>query len=162
MLKKTLIQHFSFCQFTVMKNLAEVTDEDSLIAPDPGGNCANWILGHIVWGRGLAHKLIGAEPPMPDKEVEMYRRGGDPIEKGTDVLYVDQLLAAFLSSQEVLKVALTGMTDEQFAAPKPEGMDSPGGDSIGEQLAALAFHEAYHAGQLGVIRRIMGKEDCLT
>lgn len=163
MLKRALIQQFKFTQFTVLKNLEGVTHKESLTGPDPAGNCANWVLGHIVWSRGLIHKLIGEKQSLHEEKAAFYQRGGEPIGEGSGaVVALEELLGAFISSHATLKTALEEMSEERYGAPKPEGWDSPGGDSIGEQLAALAFHEAYHAGQLGMIRRITGKKDCLT
>jgi len=33
--------------------------------------------------------------------------------------------------------------------------------SLGSKLAVLQFHEAYHAGQLGLLRRIAGKKGAI-
>lgn len=162
MFKKALIQQFKFAQFTVLKNLERVTHEESLRGPEPEGNCANWVLGHIVQCRGPIHTLLGKEPPMPKERIDRYRRGSDAITGEGGAIDMEELLGAYIASQKELIAGLEAMADEKFAAPKPENWDSPGGDTVGEQLAALVFHESYHAGQLGIIRRALGKGDNLT
>ncbi len=44
------------------KNLDGVTHEESLIQPEGGGNCLNWVLGHIVATRDNAIRLLNQEP----------------------------------------------------------------------------------------------------
>ena len=53
---------------------------------------------------------------------------------------------------------LSEVPDETWSSPAPP---RPGGDpdeTIGTLLTFLVFHEAYHVGQLGVIRRALGYE----
>lgn len=33
-------------------NVAGLTHEESLIQPRPGGNCLNWVMGHLLWISG--------------------------------------------------------------------------------------------------------------
>jgi hypothetical protein len=43
------------------------------------------------------------------------------------------------------------MTPEQLAHGDANG-------TLGDKLGFLQFHEAYHAGQIGLLRRLVGKE----
>ena len=52
---------------------------------------------------------------------------------------------------------LEKMTEEDFAAPA-EHVLSGEPSTVGLQLAGLQFHEAYHVGQTGVLRRFLGNE----
>jgi uncharacterized damage-inducible protein DinB len=46
------------------------------------------------------------------------------------------------------------MTEEHLAA-------SAGKETVGDQLAFLQFHEAYHIGQAGLLRRLAGKDGAI-
>ncbi len=162
MLKKALIQQFNFTLYTMEKNLEGMSHEDCLTRSEGGGNSANWVLGHIVLCRDLAHQLVGADTLMTEEEGFIYRRGAEPQTDPDNELPLEKLMKLCQISQKEIILRLEGMTDEQFGAPKPEGWKSPGGDTVGEQLAALTFHEAYHAGQLGMIRRAKGLENPMT
>ena len=51
--------------------------------PEPAGNCINWVLGHMVTGRGLVLMLAGAEPAvLTDDEAASYRRGSAALRDG--------------------------------------------------------------------------------
>jgi uncharacterized damage-inducible protein DinB len=43
---------------------------------------------------------------------------------------------------------------EERVAQSPTGNPN---ESLGSLLATVMFHQAYHAGQLGILRRIVGK-----
>lgn len=143
-----LIRMYQINQFAALRNLDGFTHEESLRGPDGGGNCANWILGHIMSSRNHLLGLLGAEPVLPANRLAVYQRGS----KGLDgqELPFDTLLQAFVDAQGRIEAALLGMSEDRFAelvqAEKPP-----------ENPALLQFHEAYHIGQLGLLRRIMGK-----
>ena len=48
------------------------------------------------------------------------------------------------------------LAPEQFARPLGRTMPD-GSDTVGGMLRFLAWHEAYHPGQLGLLRRLAGK-----
>ena len=43
----------------VKRNLEGLTHEESLVQPQPGGNCLNWIVGHLVEETGQPRVKIG-------------------------------------------------------------------------------------------------------
>jgi uncharacterized damage-inducible protein DinB len=61
------------------------------------------------------------------------------------------ILADLDRSQERLMTRLERVTDEELAAARGES-------TMGKQLAFYQFHETYHVGQTGLLRRIGGKE----
>ena len=68
------------------------------------------------------------------------------------------MLAAIAAAQDSILAGLDAITPEALAAPAPL---SPGGnpdETVGSLLAGLVFNEAYHSGQLGVLRRAAGKD----
>lgn len=39
--------------------------------------------------------------------------------------------------------------------------EEPAGNTRGRQLEFLQFHEAYHVGQVGLLGRLLGKDDAI-
>jgi len=54
-----------------------------------------------------------------------------------------------------LKAKFASLTEADLAAPAT-GRPLPGANTVAEQLAFIAFHESYHVGQLGYIRKSIG------
>ena len=145
-----------YTRFVVNANLKGVADADHFRAPAGGGNCLNWVLGHLVQSRSGWLAMLGQEPVIGPDRVERYRRGSEAVVAPDDAVPPSELLEAFNRSQEPLLAGLAGLTEATLAAKAPF---SPGNDpeeTVGTLCVGLAFHEAYHAGQLGVIRRTLG------
>jgi len=135
-------------------NLDGVSNEEALVQPQSGGNCINWVVGHIVATRGAVFLAMGSEPSWPEKESSRYQRHSRPITGPGDGVPFDRLVQEFDRSQERLQSALGNLSDADLAKPLEDG-------TVGEQLSVLHFHEAYHLGQLGLLRRIAGKEGAI-
>ena len=56
-----LASMYEFSYFAINRNLKELTHEDSVLVPEPSGNCINWVLGHIISARGMMLLLRSAE-----------------------------------------------------------------------------------------------------
>lgn len=141
----------NFETFTVLQfnnrvvniNLENLTHEDSLVAPVSGGNCINWILGHMLVTRDDINEILGIEKICDEILLERYKRGTKPITK-ENAVDISELLELFNKSQAAIeeKVSSTDFKNRQ--------------DTL-KDLVILAFHEAYHAGQTGLLRRVAGK-----
>ena len=151
--KHALKSQFQVLYGTISDNLAEMSHEDSLVQPSPGGNCANWILGHLTNVQNQTMQLLGEAPVWESPELE--RAGLDPITSPDRAIDFDTMKANFLGSAERCLAAIDGLSDEQLAQggiPHPFG----GETTRGALLALLSFHQAYHAGQLALSRRVAG------
>jgi hypothetical protein len=135
-------------------NTEGLTHADSLVQPHGGGNCCNWVLGHIVSTRNVILNLLGEQPILSEGEASLYQRGSNPIEDGIKAHSFESLLADFDRSQEQIMSALKSVPDEDLARKIDD-------ETVAQKLATLHFHEAYHVGQLGLLRRIVGKEGAI-
>ena len=59
-----LAKMFEFSYAAVSRNLDGVSHAESLVVPQPcGGNCLNWVFGHVVTARG--HKVRAGCRTLP-------------------------------------------------------------------------------------------------
>jgi len=128
-----LLTVYRFTYFTLERNLEGLTDDEALVAPAPGGNCVNWLVGHILLYRDVVHR------PMPE---------------GVPTLAV--LGAARERSQAQVLERLEQVGAERLAERASETM------TVTERLGFLGFHEAYHVGQVGLSRRLLGKAGAIA
>jgi uncharacterized damage-inducible protein DinB len=140
------------------KNLQDVTHEESLRQPEGGGNCLNWVLGHIVATRNVVLEMLQQEPVWSKEVVDSYKRGSAPIRDDSYAQPLDKIVADLDRTQDRLVAGLTEASEVQLSAPSAE--KAPG-DTVGETLFILQFHEAYHAGQTGLLRRMAGHEGAI-
>jgi uncharacterized damage-inducible protein DinB len=138
-------------------NLEGVTHEESLIQPTPPANCLNWVMGHLLNVYNMALVELGQEPVMDQKALARYARGAPPLEKPSDALDFTSLRAAWNEAVRRIDAALAGLTEETLNRPAPQGPPMQPGDTLREVIATLLFHQSYHVGQTGVLRRATGK-----
>ncbi|RPI17422.1 MAG: DinB family protein [Ignavibacteriae bacterium] len=133
---------FKYTGYLINKSLHDIDHEESIIEPELGGNSINWILGHLVVSKDDVLKDLGLES-LGNKEYEKnYERGTKPDPKCA--IKLEEILKLFNEGHEKVMKALeeNPVTDEEKR----------------QNIIFLAFHEAYHCGQIGLLRRVLGKE----
>ena len=152
--QKAIAQHFQLMYQTAALNLNGLTPEQSLAQPSPGGNCANWILGHLMNVHNGVMSLVGEKPVWESGQLE--RAGTEPITGPAKAIDWNIMRDRFLGSKDRCLAAISALSDEALAesVPHPFG----GTCSRAELLNILAFHQTYHTGQLALCRRIAGLE----
>ncbi len=144
---------FDFNHRALGLNVADLTHADSLVIAAPGTNCTNWMLGHVVSNRSAVLELLGAEPLWSEADSQPFCEGGAWADPPAQARPWASLLADFETTQERIRWALDTVTADHLAAlHKPESRRPRG-----MQLHFLQFHEAYHVGQIGLMRRVVGK-----
>jgi len=150
--QEIVAQHFRLMYQTAAANLDGLTQEQSLIQPSPGGNCANWILGHLMNVHNGVMNLVDEKPVW--ESGQLARAGEDPITGPTNAIDWNTMRERFLGSKERCLAAISALSDKALAEPVPHPFG--GTTSRAELLNLLAFHQTYHVGQLAVSRRIAG------
>jgi len=151
---KMLSHIFNYNYRSLKMNTDDISHEESLISPDQGGNCINWVVGHILSSRiGILQKLGESNIPNANKYLQ-YSRGSETVIDSSNAILIKQLLKDLQESQEKLENALSNLSEVDLEKPIEK-------KTLGETLEFLQFHETYHIGQLGILRRIVGKEGAI-
>jgi len=159
MTSNDLASMFEFSYFAINRNLSDLTHEDSVFIPAPSGNCINWVLGHIVSARGMMLLLTGAGTPvLSEAEAAVFQRGSAAMKSGDQGVDFARLKSALEESQKQLLPALQALSDEALASPVPEKFKRPPlAGTLGQAFVTMNYHEGYHNGQIGLLRRLAGK-----
>ena len=138
---------FGYNDYALKTNMTGITQEDSLVTPPNNGNCINWILGHIIVTRDEMLEAMGLEKICNDLITKAYISGSEPV-KRNDAWDIEGLMQLFDQSQEIITKHMETLNlDDQI--DKRKG------------YAGFAFHESYHIGQIGILRRMLGKESLI-
>ncbi|MGC4191768.1 MAG: DinB family protein [Thermomicrobiales bacterium] len=145
-------------QHVLGRQVAGLTHADSLLQPQPRGNCLNWVVGHMAASREGMLGVLDEDAVFGMNALVHYVRGSEPIlADGDGVLPLADLLSGFNAQQERLARAIAAASPETLAHPSP-GME---GMSVIEELQFLAWHETYHLGQTDFLRQLSGVDDCV-
>lgn len=162
MLERALANQLTFTHFAALKNLAGVTHEESLRAPHGGGNCMNWVLGHIVYSRSGIARALGAAVLLPKDRAAVYERGAAALTPSSPVVPFEELVALYGRYQEDHLARLAKLDAATLAREVPSLFRPEVPEPLGVFLSSLVFHEGYHVGQLGLLRRALGKPGAIA
>jgi uncharacterized damage-inducible protein DinB len=136
----------------INKAIADVRPEDWFRKPGDDSNHLMWLLGHVVVHRGLVLKTIGGH--WDSSWASLFTRGSERVDDA-DYPSVDEMQKAWNQISEQLKNALREAPEDVLAKASPEGMPSFD-KKLSGTVAFLAFHDAYHTGQVSFLRKWLG------
>jgi len=133
-------------------NLEGITAEQAAKRP-PNGAHSIWelVLHATGWRNEVSRRATGqpaGEPPEGD-----WPDVGDP----SPARWQAALDALDASHRELVKI-VSGMSDEQLLKPTNDPRDRPLGTGVSyyELLHGIVQHDAYHSGQIAILRKILG------
>jgi hypothetical protein len=144
MLHQPIASLLETCSAIYNRNLGGITHTDSVRELPGGGNCINWIAGHLVVSRDSYRRLLGLPLVIPDSFKDLYKRGSENITP-TNAVDLEEIKALYNANLDGILEALPNATLESGSEPF-------------HTLLFLCFHESYHVGQIGLARRTIGFE----
>lgn len=127
--------------------LAGTTAEQAIWAPPGGGNTIWQTVSHInYYNERMLSRLKGVEPDARVETNEETFAGGTP-----DEAVWAEVLAETKRIQLELREAIASLSNEELEAPYANT-----NESVGRDLSRWMLHDAYHAGQIVLIRRQQG------
>ncbi len=150
----TLTQYINSVKFIdgiIKSNTEGLTHKDSMRQLTFPGNCMNWNLGHLLVYRMQYLGVIDGNSQPDEKEYAIYGAGSKPLMDGDKAIPLETLLTRLDAASEQVISALQSMPSEKLA----EMYDQEQGTTVDDRLNFyLVFHEAYHAGQLEILREL--------
>lgn len=158
-----IFRHTARVTHSVFKLTVEgLTQEDSLIQPQPAGNCLNWVVGHLLCVYDQLLPLLGQASVMQPGALKRYERGSAPIKSASETMELSYLLSSIEEAVARVDAGLQGLSEETLDSPAPF---SPGGnpnETVRSLVNVFLFHQAYHTGQAGFLRRLAGKNGAIA
>jgi uncharacterized damage-inducible protein DinB len=146
---------------TVNANTYGLTHEESLVAPQPGGNRLNWVLAHLLSVYDGFLPLLKQEPVIGATTLKRFARGAPPLENPADAIDFGKLQAAWNQASDRVDAGLARLDPEILDQPVPNSPSGNPDETVRSLITTVMFHQAYHAGQTGVLRRIAGREGAI-
>jgi uncharacterized damage-inducible protein DinB len=143
------------------RNVDDLTHAESLNSPQPGGNCLNWVLGHLGCINEATLGVLGQPAVLGEAAFARYQRGSAELHEAGEAMPLEKLLSAWDEQWARIDKGLAAMTAEKMEAPAPWTPRNRSDETVGSLLTALLFHQAYHTGQTGLLRRMAGHEGAI-
>jgi uncharacterized damage-inducible protein DinB len=148
--------------YVVRLNLEGITHEESLVQPQPAGNCLNWVLGHMLCVYNNAMPLLHQQPVLPKEALKRYERGTPPLQNTEEATDLRELINAWQTAIERFDAGLAALSSNELDAPAPFSPNKNPGETVRSLLGLITFHQSYHAGQTGTLRRLIGKSGAIA
>ncbi|HTW49865.1 MAG TPA: DinB family protein [Acidobacteriaceae bacterium] len=146
---------------TLHRNVDDLTHAESLHSPQPGGNCLNWVIGHLDQVNEQMLGLLGQSAVLGATALARYQRGTPELQDAGEALPLEKLMSVWDEQWARIDKGLAELTAEKLETPVPHSPRGKADETVGSLLATLLFHQAYHAGQTGLLRRIAGHEGAI-
>jgi len=146
----------------IQRNLEGISQAESLVQPQPAGNCINWVTGHLLWVYDQVLTMLNHQPVLGAEALQRYARGTPPLTSDAEAMELSDLLKKIDLAASRVDAALAGVTEEELNAKAPFSPTNNPDETVRSLLGIVTFHQAYHAGQLGVLRRIAGKAGAIA
>jgi uncharacterized damage-inducible protein DinB len=131
------------------RNLEGITHEESVRTAEGSPSTINWVLGHLLQNRlHIIRNILGKDVQTELNLDEIYKGGTKP--DAAAAANLDALKSFFDTTQAIISEAIED--EDAIAKENQEKLN---------QLAFFSFHEAYHLGQLGILRKLLGKEGAI-
>ncbi len=146
----------------VRLNTNGLTQADSLIQPQPAGNCLNWVVGHLVCIYQHVLPMLEQWPVLKASALQRYDRCSLPIKDSAEACDLSELLSAWDESAARVDAGLISLRSKALDGPAPFSPTGNPDETVRSLLNTILFHQAYHAGQTGILRRIAGKDGAMV
>lgn len=144
-----------FARRVTLALLADVPFDRWCLQPIPGANHAMWIAGHLAAIDDFFLVQVGGRTSaLPAGWNELFATGSKPI-ADLDIYPAPGVVLQELADRRAdLQSWFRSLTETELQAPLPAGMRFAA--NLAELMPSVAWHEAWHGGQLSLVRKALG------
>jgi uncharacterized damage-inducible protein DinB len=136
----------------ITRSLDGLSDEEVWAQPSGSGNPIAWLLGHLTETRAGMLGEMGV--PFEYGWSRTFQRGS-ALQARAGYPARDTIEAAWKATHAAMRDAFATVPAERLAAPASR-RPVPGVETVTDLIAFCGFHESYHVGQIGFIRKQLG------
>jgi uncharacterized damage-inducible protein DinB len=125
-----------------------ISNEDSEKRPNDNTNNMKWIAGHTVSSRHFMLNLLGS---ASEYKYEEYFGGGKSFDPNKEYPALSDAINGWDELNDQLNNAIQNVNEEILKKDAPWGEGT-----VLDTFVFLVHHEAYHIGQLGILRKVLG------
>jgi uncharacterized damage-inducible protein DinB len=148
---KALMGVFATVDYLIPLVLDDLTDEEARTrSRGEEGPSIAWSIGHLLHHRHVMMRMLGTERDNPYAAAFADADATDGAEYPTN----EELMRAWTSVAEDFRLVWSQASEDGLDAAVEGAHDER---SLRDKLAFLAFHEGYHLGAIGALRKAMGR-----
>lgn len=147
----TLIGSFAITDMLIPLVLNDLSEDDARFrARGEEGPSILWTVGHLLHSRCWVLGTLGTKRDNPWSE----HFGMTPATDGADYPSISETLNAWEELRVELVRVLSDATEEELATTPEKGWHE--GQTVRDQVTFFGWHEGYHVGVIGALRKELG------
>lgn len=154
-----LLKQFDLLDRWFKNSLADLSDDDTNLRIDPKMNPIKYIAGHLYNTLSIFAQISGANVEV--KWTDLFA-GQGKTKALDDYPYpnINEIKEEWSKVFPKVKEALSRLTEEMLSQEIPSPIAQSGifDSTIRDLWTFLNFHQAYHIGQIGILRKALGKD----
>jgi hypothetical protein len=160
--KKVLLAQYDLHDVLYNNVIKDISDDESNRHLTESVNNIKWLAGHLLWAQGNLAKIGGAQVEIPWLDHFHTRQGGGPADFNAPPSELPTLEQVKNKWNEVSPAIRTGLANLPDAAldtviDRPHPI-FPFDNTLAGLWAFINDHQGYTIGQIGILRRGLGKE----
>ena len=157
--KRELLAQYDLHNLLFNNVIADISDEESNKSVGDPMNSVKFIAGHLLWAQRNLACTGGANVTIP--WVDHFASGPGATEEDrnapkSELPTLQMVKDKWNEIAPAIRAGLENLPDEALNAPVQFSL--PMFNTLGGLWAFINHHQAYHIGQIGVLRRGLGKE----
>ncbi|MCP4633108.1 MAG: DinB family protein [candidate division Zixibacteria bacterium] len=153
--KEHLTQLFKAHHISLKKIINDITEEESLERGKDNINHIRWQTGHLIGSAGMRLRSLGREVSVPDNYMKLFKRGDEIADDPSVYPPLSELKEKLYSMFTELNDTIVEFSDDDL---DNEIEIVPGyKTTIMGSILFLCNHDFYHAGQIAILRKVLGK-----
>jgi uncharacterized damage-inducible protein DinB len=146
-----IAQIFAFSDSLILQSLDGLTQDELFRPLTHSNNPLLWVAGHIAQTRAVVLQMLGE--PAETGWGALFDRGAK-LEKAEKYPSAAEIANTMREISPRLQTVLASLPSDQLN--RPASLPIPGLNTLTDELAFFALHDAYHVGQLAYIRKGLG------
>jgi hypothetical protein len=160
--KKVLLDQYDLHQVLYNNVLADISDEESDKCITDPMNSVKWLAGHLAWAQLNLSNIGGVPVDFAWRDHYHTKQGASPADLAappSEVPTLQTILDKWNEMAPLIRAGLESLPNQALesvvAIPHPI---APFDDTLAGLWAFINHHQAYTIGQIGILRRGLGKD----
>ncbi|HWD88196.1 MAG TPA: DinB family protein [Mucilaginibacter sp.] len=159
--KKQLLAQYDLHDVLFNNVIADITDAESNVTIADPINSVKWLAGHLLWANANLANIGGVSIEVKWRDHFYTKEGGGPEDFNappSQLPTLEEIGAKWNEDSPLLRKGLENLPEEALnMVVQVKHPIAPFDNTLGGLWAFINHHQAYHIGQIGILRRALGK-----
>ena len=160
--KKQLLAQYDLHNVLYNNVIADISDEESNRCVADPMNSVKWLAGHLAWAQLNLGNIGGVPQEFAWRDRFHTKQGATPADLAappSELPTLEQIRDKWNEMGSAIRRGLENLPDQALASEVPvQHPIAPFDNTLGGLWAFINHHQAYTIGQIGILRRGLGKD----